>query len=156
MVSRARAQEHGRDLGIKVLPCIHVYAGEVIVEDLVCGPKEFGEVRNKIANDLACDPRSEAPCELVYDDELGPIPDFSVVPSGYSTDFYALTHPTPESLAELGGVEGTARGSAADPLAPQDGPPRRLRAPVDEAPRPKLRRGTRLVRYLKYALSLDG
>ena len=44
---------------------------------------------NKIANDLYCDPRSEQPCELKYDDELGPIPDFAEVPVAYSTDYYA-------------------------------------------------------------------
>ena len=101
----------------------------------MCGPAQFGEVRNKIANDLACDPRSEAPCDLVYDDELGPIPDFTVVPSGYSTDFNTKTDLTPESVA---------RPQAQDA------------EPVDDALRPRLRRGTRLFRYLRYALSLDG
>ena len=75
-------------LGVRKLPCVQVYAGDK-VEDLLAGPSNFKDVSNKIANDLYCDPRSEQPCELKYDDELGPIPDFAEVPVGYSTDYYS-------------------------------------------------------------------
>jgi hypothetical protein len=75
-------------LGVRKLPCVQVYAGDK-VEDLLAGPSNFKDVSNKIANDLYCDPRSELPCELTYDDELGPIPDFAELPVGYSTDYYS-------------------------------------------------------------------
>jgi hypothetical protein len=80
-----RAQGSTSKLGITKLPCIHVYAGEKI-EDLVCGPSQFGGVRSAIENDLFCDPRATTPCEMVYDEALGPRPAFAVVPQGYTTE----------------------------------------------------------------------
>merc|ERR1711924_438486 len=50
-------------------------------------PVALQRVRDLLANDLHCDPRSEDPCDLVYVDALGPIPDFSEVPAGYSTEY---------------------------------------------------------------------
>ena len=67
------------DLGIKSLPCVQVYAGEHQMESIPCGPQKFSQVREKLAPYLQCDPRSEEPCEINYDDELGPIPEYSIV-----------------------------------------------------------------------------
>lgn len=86
-MEQAAFRGHADSIGIHKLPAIHVYAGGEKVEDLVCGPSHFKEVRDLLANDLHCDPRSEDPCDLVYDDALGPIPDFSEVPAGYSTEY---------------------------------------------------------------------
>ena len=67
------------DLGIESLPCVQVYAGEHRMESIACGPQRFSQVREKLAPYLQCDPRSEEPCEINYDDELGPIPEYSIV-----------------------------------------------------------------------------
>ena len=92
---------HTQQIGISKLPAIHVYAGGEKVEDLVCGPSHFKEVRDLLANDLYCDPRTEDPCDLVYHDELGPIPDFSELPAGYSTAYArSLSDELPQLIAD--------------------------------------------------------
>ena len=50
-MEQAAFRGHADSIGIHKLPAIHVYAGGEKVEDLVCGPSHFKEVRDLLAKD---------------------------------------------------------------------------------------------------------